>query len=58
MVLGLLRRGRVPSRPGEPPDKVVSVPQQPSGLGWLPNGDLLVSSMLDKTLYRWSKRKD
>ena len=41
--------------PGEPPDKVVSVPQQPSGLGWLPNGDLLVSSMLDKTLYRWSE---
>ena len=41
--------------PGEPPDKVVSVPQQPSGLGWLPNGDLLVSSMLDRTLYRWSE---
>ena len=41
--------------PGERPEKVVSVPQQPSGLGWLPNGDLLVSSMLDKTLYRWSE---
>ena len=41
--------------PGESPERVVSVPQQPSGLGWLPNGDLLVSSMLDKTLYRWSE---
>ena len=41
--------------PGQRPKKVVSVPQQPSGLGWLPNGDLLVSSMLDKTLYRWSE---
>lgn len=41
--------------PGELPEKVFSVPQQPSGLGWLPNGDLLVSSMLDKTLYRWSE---
>ena len=41
--------------PGELPEKVVTVPQQPSGLGWLPNGDLLVSSMLDKTLYRWSE---
>ena len=41
--------------PGELPEKVVSVPKQPSGLGWLPNGDLLISSMLDKTLYRWSE---
>lgn len=43
--------------PGERPEKVVSVPQQPSGLGWLPNGDLLISSMLDKTLYRWSENQ-
>jgi sugar lactone lactonase YvrE len=28
------------------------VPNQPSGLGWLPNGDLLVVSMLDRTLLR------
>ena len=42
---------------GERPEKVVSVPQQPSGLGWLPNGDLLISSMLDKTLYRWSENQ-
>ena len=41
--------------PAELPEKVVSVPQQPSGLGWLPNGDLLISSMLDKTIYRWSE---
>jgi len=41
--------------PGESPERVVSVPKQPSGLGWLPDGDLLVSSMLDKTLYRWSE---
>ena len=41
--------------PGESPERVVSVTQRPSGLGWLPNGDLLVSSMLDKTLYRWSE---
>ena len=41
--------------PGGLPEKVVSVPNQPSGLGWLPNGDLLISSMLDKTLYRWSE---
>lgn len=44
--------------PGEQPEKVISVPKQPSGLGWLPNGDLLVSSMLDKTLYRWSKTQE
>ena len=43
--------------PGERPEKVVSVPQQPSGLGWLPNGDLLISSMLDKTLYRLSENQ-
>jgi sugar lactone lactonase YvrE len=43
--------------PGETPEKVVTVPQQPSGLGWLPNGDLLISSMLDKTLYRWSENQ-
>ena len=44
--------------PGELPEKVVSVSKQPSGLGWLPNGDLLISSMLDKTLYRWSETQE
>ncbi|MGI9597825.1 MAG: SMP-30/gluconolactonase/LRE family protein [Acidimicrobiales bacterium] len=29
------------------------VDQQPSGIGWLPNGDLLVVSMLDRRLLRW-----
>ena len=31
---------------------VLDVPTQPSGLGWLPNGDLLFVSMLDKSLKR------
>ena len=41
--------------PGEPPEKMVSIPEQPSGLGWLPNGYLLIASMLNKTLYCWSE---
>jgi sugar lactone lactonase YvrE len=28
------------------------VPGRPSGLGWLPNGDLLIVSMLERRLYR------
>ena len=32
---------------------MLEVPQQPSGLGWLPDGDLLVVSMLDRRLLRW-----
>lgn len=32
---------------------MLEVPQQPSGLGWMPNGDLLVVSMLDRRLLRW-----
>jgi sugar lactone lactonase YvrE len=32
--------------------KVVDVPDQPSGLGWLPDGRLLVSSMLDRRVLR------
>jgi len=31
---------------------VVDVPQQPSGLGWLPDGRLLIVSMLDRRLLR------
>lgn len=34
-------------------ETVFEVPQQPSGLGWLPNGDLLVVSMLDRRVLRW-----
>ncbi len=35
-------------------ETVLEVPEQPSGLGWLPNGDLLVVSMLDRKLLRWN----
>jgi len=34
-------------------ERIVEVASQPSGLGWLPNGDLLVTSMLDRKLMRW-----
>lgn len=33
-------------------EKVVTVPGQPGGLGWLPNGDLLVVSMKDRRILR------
>jgi sugar lactone lactonase YvrE len=33
-------------------EEVMRVPQQPSGLGWLPDGSLLVVSMRDHTLLR------
>lgn len=33
-------------------ETVVQVPGQPSGLGWLPDGRLLVVSMTDRTLLR------
>jgi sugar lactone lactonase YvrE len=33
-------------------EEVLRVPQQPSGLGWLPDGSLLVVSMRDHTLLR------
>lgn len=35
-------------------ERVVEVESQPSGLGWLSNGDLLVTSMLDRKLMRWN----
>jgi len=35
---------------------MLEVPQQPSGLGWMPNGDLLLVSMLDRRLLRWDGR--
>ena len=34
-------------------ERILEVESQPSGLGWLPNGDLLVTSMLDRKLLRW-----
>src|SRR5579862_8670277 len=33
-------------------ETVVEVPQRPSGLGWMPDGTLLVVSMLDRRLMR------
>jgi len=33
-------------------ETIVEVPQQPSGLGWLPDGRLLVVSMLDRRVLR------
>ena len=38
-------------------ERIVEVESQPSGLGWLPNGDLLVTSMLDRKLMRWNGSK-
>ena len=35
-------------------ERIVEVESQPSGLGWLPDGDLLVTSMLDRKLMRWN----
>lgn len=35
-------------------DLVVEVPTQPSGLGWLPDGSMLVVSMLDRQVLRWT----
>jgi sugar lactone lactonase YvrE len=37
-------------------ETVCEVPGQPSGLGWLPDGDLLVVSMIDRRLLRWRER--
>lgn len=33
-------------------ERIVEVPEQPSGLGWLPDGRLLVVSMVDRRLLR------
>lgn len=32
---------------------VFEMDDQPSGLGWLPNGDLLVVSMIKRSLFKW-----
>jgi sugar lactone lactonase YvrE len=39
-------------KPGGKAEKVVEVPGQPSGLGWLPDGRLLIVSMTDRKLMR------
>ena len=38
--------------PGGRAETVAEVPQQPSGLGWTPDGHLLIVSMLDRRLVR------
>ena len=38
--------------PGSDAQEVVAVPQQPSGLGWLPDGRMLVVSMRDRKILR------
>lgn len=38
-------------------ETIVSVPQQPSGLGWAPDGALLIVSMLDQKLMRFAGGK-
>ena len=37
-------------------EEIVRVEQQPSGLGWTPDGDLLVVSMIDRRLLRFDGR--
>jgi sugar lactone lactonase YvrE len=34
-------------------ERIVEVPGQPSGLGWMPDGSMLVSSMTDRRVLRW-----
>jgi sugar lactone lactonase YvrE len=34
-------------------ETIVEVPQRPSGLGWTPQGELLVVSMLDRSVFRF-----
>ncbi len=38
--------------PGSAPEPVYTVPERPSGLGWLPDGRLLAVSMMDRRLLR------
>jgi sugar lactone lactonase YvrE len=38
--------------PGRDPEEIATVPQQPSGLGWLPDGRMLVVSMRDRKVLR------
>ena len=36
---------------------IVEVPQQPSGIGWMQDGTLLVVSMLDRKVMKWDGRR-
>lgn len=40
--------------PDGTPHEVLEVEQQPSGLGWMPDGSMLVVSMRDHRILRWS----
>ncbi len=40
-------------RPGGDPEVVLEIPGQPSGLGWRPDGTLLIVSMVDRRLLGW-----
>ena len=35
-------------------EQIANIPNQPSGLGWLPNGEMLIVSMLDRKLLKRS----
>ena len=35
------------------PNKVVDIPNQPSGLGWMPDGSMLIVSMLDRKVMKY-----
>ena len=50
--VGLLPAHRQPGAPDGGEDIVLEVENQPSGLGWLPDGSLLVVSMKDQRLLR------
>src|ERR1700745_1125472 len=39
---------------GGEPETIVEVPEQPSGIGWLPDGTMLVVSMRDRKILRVS----
>ncbi|MEB3022180.1 SMP-30/gluconolactonase/LRE family protein [[Mycobacterium] crassicus] len=43
--------------PGHEREPVLDVDGQPSGLGWTPDGDLLVVSMLNRTLLRYDGQR-
>ena len=34
-------------------EKVVDIPNQPSGLGWMPDGSMLIVSMLDRKVMKY-----
>ncbi|MDX6639738.1 MAG: hypothetical protein QOF12_749, partial [Solirubrobacteraceae bacterium] len=38
--------------PGQEPERIVEVPGRPGGLGWLPDGRMLVVSMEERCVYR------